>query len=131
MFINSSYHRRYLIGHFLLRAGVSFSFLYPPIGILSDPSGWVQYFPVFLQNLPIGLTALMYTYAGLELVLSLWIMSGRYPRSSGTIAAILLLLIVFVNLDDFNVVFRNVSLAFTALALSLLPRPRVSVPAAT
>lgn len=113
----------YATGHFLLRVGIAFAFLYPPISALSDPVAWSGYFPPFIQSLPIDIEILLHLFGVLEIAIALWILRARRLRIPSFLAAGLLLAIVVFNFNDFGILFRDVSLAFAALALAFLPEP--------
>ena len=102
----------------LLRVGVAFAFLYPPINALFDPYSWLGYFPTFMHGiLPDAL--LLHGFGAVEVALALWILSGRNIFLPSAAATLMLLAIVLFNLQDFQVVFRDVSLAAMAAALAL------------
>src|SRR3989338_1336982 len=90
----------------LLRAGVAFAFLYPPIDALFDPTSWFAYFPSYIRHLaPEPL--LLHGFGALEVVLALWILSGKkifYPCLAATL---ILVAIVISATADFQVVFRE------------------------
>lgn len=117
----------YRIGHFLVRAGIAFSFLYPPFAALTDPIAWSGYFPIFVQSLPLETTLLLHAFGVLEVGIALWLLWGRSIRIPSILAAVLLLSIVLVNLNDLGVLFRDVALALAALALAFLPEPARTV----
>lgn len=107
---------------FLLRLGVAFAFLYPPVNAILDPYAWIGYFPSFLKGLGDEMVFL-HLFGVVEAVIGLWILSGRnvfWPSAAATVA---LLAIVVFNLGDFQVLFRDLSIAAMALALALLHRP--------
>lgn len=114
---------QYLIGHFLLRAGIAFAFLYPPIAALADPLAWAAYFPDFVTRLPVSTTVLLHAFGVVEIIIAVWIMSGRSIRIPAAIATVLLIGIMAANPGDFPVLFRDVTIAFGALALAFMPRP--------
>ncbi len=111
------------IAHLALRAGLAFAFLYPPISALSDPTSWLGYFPHFILALPVSPLILLQAFGGLEVAIALWLLSGWRIRTPATIAALMLLGIVALNLSQFDVLFRDLSIAAIALALVLWPSP--------
>ncbi|MES2225670.1 MAG: DoxX family membrane protein [Patescibacteria group bacterium] len=113
----------YTTGFLLLRLGVAFAFIYPPIAAISDPVSWASYFPRFVSALPIDTTILLHAFGVLEVVLALWILSGKRLRVPAIVMTILLLGIVLFNLSDLSVLFRDVALAFATLSLAFLPTP--------
>jgi uncharacterized membrane protein YphA (DoxX/SURF4 family) len=117
----------------LLRIGLAFAFLYPAIDALFDPASWLGYFPPFvtgafhLISVPLKLSdvVLLHGFGLLEVVLALWVLLGRRVRMPALIMALILFAIVGLNLDpsNFSVLFRDVSIAFAALALAVRRSP--------
>lgn len=100
----------------LLRLAVAFSFAYPPIAALIEPDSWIGYFPAFI---PASIT-LLHVFGAVELILALWIVFGRRITIPALLAAFILLAIVVLNGAQFDVLFRDVSIALAALALALV-----------
>ncbi len=107
----------------LLRAGVAIAFLYPPINALADPNSWIGYFPQFMRGI-VDDTLLLHAFGIVEVALALWILSGWKIWLPSFAAAALLLGIVVFNIPQFQVVFRDLSIALAALALALMHLPR-------
>ena len=105
----------------LLRIGVAFAFLYPPIDALSDPDSWIGYFPAFITSVPLDPMLVLHGFGILEVILALWILSGWRIRIPAITGAVLLLAIVAFNGAQFPILFRDVSIALAALALAWLP----------
>ena len=106
----------------LLRLGVALAFLYPPISALMDPYAWIGYFPSFITALPIDSTLLLHGFGLVEVVIGLWILSGRNIFIPSALATLMLIAIVVFNLSQFQVLFRDVSIAAMSLALALNAR---------
>ncbi len=116
--------RRLPLAELLLRAALAFAFLYPPINALFDPYAWSGYFPTFLLTLAGSHEILLLHFFGIiEAALAVWILFGRNVRIPCTIAAALLIAIVVFNLNQFAVLFRDLSIALIAIALAIAPRP--------
>ena len=108
----------------LLRIGVAFAFIYPPLAALSDPYSWIGYFPKFiLDNAPNDLL-LLHAFGLFEIALAIWILSGKKIFYPSIIAAGMLLGIVVFNWSQMDVLFRDLSLVFMAGALAFLHRPQ-------
>lgn len=105
----------------LLRIGVAFSLLFPPIAALSDPYSWIGYFPGFLVTLAAGQDMLLlHAFGILEVLLALWILFDKRIVIPSALTAIMLLAIVAFNLPLFDTLFRDISIAFMAGALLVL-----------
>jgi hypothetical protein len=107
----------------LLRVGLAFAFLYPPLNALFDPYSWLGYFPQFLLTFghSIGLSDLvmLHGFGVVEVVIALWVLSGWRIMAPALLACAMLLAIVIFNWPQFPVLFRDLSIAATALALAV------------
>ncbi len=108
-----------------LRVGAALAFLYPPFNALYDPNSWVGYFPPFVPHE----LWVLHAFGVVEVVIGLWILSGYKIFWPSLAATAILLCIVAFNLPQFQVLFRDLSVAALTLALALInrPRPKVSV----
>jgi len=102
----------------ILRAGVAFAFLYPPIAALSDPSSWIGYFPSFMRGI-VPDPVLLHGFGALEVLIALWLLSGWRVLWPASLAAVMLAAIVLFNFSQLDIVFRDVSIAAAALALAV------------
>lgn len=105
----------------VLRIGAAFAFLYPPYAAFVDPLSWVGYFPSFIRSLPVNELVLLQGFGVIEAVLALWVLIGHRIRIPAVVMTVILAAIVAVNLSQFEVVFRDLSIACLTLALALSP----------
>lgn len=105
----------------ILRVALALSLLYPAIVGFINPLNWIGYFPSFLLNSSSG-NLFLIVFGIFEIILALWILSGWKIIHSSSIAFVLLILIVLLNLSQFIILFRDVSIALSALALIVLHR---------
>lgn len=105
----------------LLRIGVAFAFLYPPISALFDPYSWLGYFPSWMFGY-VPDEVLLHGFGLLEVAIALWILSGWRIFWPSVAACALLIAIVVIDFYNFEVLFRDVSIACAALALALMSR---------
>ncbi|MDE2071569.1 MAG: hypothetical protein KGI70_02455 [Patescibacteria group bacterium] len=101
----------------ILRAGVAFAFLYPPLNAAVDPSAWVGYLPPWLTLAPPLVE--LHVFGVIEIGIALWILSGWRVVWPAAAAVVALLGIVVLQLSEFQVVFRDLSIAAAAAALAL------------
>lgn len=108
------------MAHLLLRIGVAFAFLYPPFNALSNPDSWIGYFPPFIHGIG-GMSDifLLHVFGVIEVIIALWILSGKYIVIPSVLASVILLSIVGFNYFNFEVLFRDVSIAAASLALAV------------
>ena len=104
-----------------VRVGVAFAFLYPPFDALANPDSWIGYFPHVMRGFVPDLV-LLHGFGLLEVVIALWLLSGIKIFWPALAATVLLLAIVFFNYQDFEVVFRDLSIAAASLALAIEAR---------
>ena len=116
------------ISDLVLRIGVAFAFLFPAINALSDPYSWLGYFPKFMQGVVPDLV-LLHTFGAVEVVIALWILSGKRIFWPSSIATLMLLAIVFFDSDNFQILFRDLSIAAMTLALAIKNAPMRKNPA--
>lgn len=109
----------------LLRVAVAFALLFPALNAFFDPYAWIGYFPSFLTGIVPDLV-LLHTFGVIEIILALWILSGQRIFIPSLLVTVLLVAIVLVNAPDFQVLFRDVPIALSALVLVILNRPHYS-----
>lgn len=107
---------------FILRAGLAFAFIYPPINALFDPDAWIGYFPQFTRGFVDDLV-LLHTFGTLEVVIALWLLSGRHVFWPAAAAFLMLVSIVALDFSEFQIVFRDLSIAAIALYLCMKNYP--------
>lgn len=107
----------------LLRISVAFAFLYPPFNALSQPEAWVGYLPPFVGSMMDPVLAL-HIFGIVEVGIALWILSGKRIWLPSLTAAVLLVGIVVFNMPEFQVLFRDLSLAAAALVLAITRWPK-------
>lgn len=117
----------------LLRVGVALAFVYPPLSALASPDSWVGYIPQFLLNSGIPSTVLLHGFGILEVAIALWILSGWHIEWPATAAALILAAIVAFNPAQFEILFRDVSIALACLALAddAWSKRKIAAPAAS
>ena len=102
----------------LLRIAAAIAFIYPPLDALSNPDSWVGYFPQFLLASGIPSGVLLHGFGVIEIVIAVWILSGWHIEWPATVAAFMLAGIVAFNSSQFEVLFRDISIALACLALA-------------
>lgn len=109
--------------YLLLRVGAALAFLYPPLSaFFGDPYTWFGYFPAFTRGYLPDLV-LLHLFGLVELILGLWLLSGIKIFWPSVAATVLLVGIVVFNLPQFDIVFRDLSIACLTLSLALMQQP--------
>lgn len=105
-----------------LRLALAFSFLYPAYGFWKHPVDWIGYVPSFVKGVGIPEATLFLLLTVFHTVLALWLLSGWRTFISSILAALFLFGVVYFNLNQLDILFRDISLALAALALALQSR---------
>lgn len=103
----------------LLQLALAFALLYAAISGFLNPDSWVGYYPGFVRNF-IDPYLLLIAGEIVQILIALWILSGRKIFIPSAITGLFLLGIVAFNLNQMEVLFRDISLALAAFALSAL-----------
>ena len=104
------------IAPLLLRIGLATVFLYACISSLKNPQDWVGYLPQFAKDI-VSADILLKVFSVYELLLALWLLSGKYIKYAGALSALTLTGIVVSNFSLFAMTFRDIALIFASLAL--------------
>ena len=107
---------------FLLRFGVAFVFLYASISAFINPIPWLAYFPDFMRDWKID-DILLITWGGAELIIGLWILSGKKIFLPSIAAAGLMFGIFITDFHTMNIIFRNVCILCTSISLAIISNP--------
>lgn len=102
---------------FFLRVGLAYVFLFVAIVSFVNPSTYLFYVPKFVSEI-IPANYFLSIYGVFEVILGLWLLSGKKSFYAALVAAALLFLITALNLAELGVLFRNVAIFFSALALA-------------
>lgn len=113
---------REAIADLVLRIGLAFAFLYPPINALVDSNAWIGYFPQFTRGI-VDDALLLHAFGVVEVVIALWVLWGKYIFYPAAAALLMLVGIVVFNLSEFQVTFRDLSIAAIALYLCVRHYP--------
>ena len=106
----------------LLRLALAFAFLYPAYGFWANPNDWVGYIPSFVKEFGLSQDVLLWALLGVHVIVALWLLSGWRVFIPSFGAAVFLILVVYFNIKQLDVLFRDISLALAALALAFSNR---------
>lgn len=117
----------------LLRIGVAFAFAYPAISAFVTPLAWVGFLPAFARDLAGSGNEriLLHLFGAIELALALWLLSGKRVFIPSAASALILGAVVSLNVNQMDVVFRDLPILLMALILALESRPRASARSGT
>ncbi len=102
----------------VLRIGLAFAFAYPAIAAYFAPLNWIGYFPQFMKGF-LSDPILLHTFGISEIVLAVWILSGKKLFIPSALASLYLLGIVVFNINSMDIVFRDISILAMSVALAV------------
>lgn len=103
---------------FVLRLSIASVFLYASVAATLQPDNWIGYLPQFTRSfIPASLLLLGFSFY--QVTLSLWLLSGWKTFYAASLAAITLLVIIFVNLGQVDILFRDFAIFLAAIALAI------------
>lgn len=105
-----------------LRLGTALALLFPAIDAFLNPYSWVAYVPQLFGGIVPDMV-MLHTFGIIEIVLGVWILSGRRIFWPSVAATVLILLVVLFNLGDFEVLYRDLAIAAMTFALAIAHRP--------
>ena len=103
------------IASLLLRIGLAAVLIYAGISQFMTPSDWVGYLPHFLTN-HVSSQLLLHIFSVYELIMAVWLLSGKYLKCSAALAAATFTGIILTNLAVLTITFRDIAMVFAALA---------------
>ena len=107
----------------LLRLSIASVFLYAAVAATLQPYNWVGFIPqIFYKIAPASTLLLGFSFY--QLVLGVWILSGKKAFYSSLLAAATLLGIITANFGDIDILFRDFAIFFASLALTFDSRSK-------
>ena len=109
---------KYLVS-FFLRLGIAAVFLYAAIASFLTPNNWIGFLPQWLKN-TIPATILLFAFSVYEIILSLWLISGKKIFYASILSSLTLFLIIITNITELDILFRDIAILFSAISLIIL-----------
>ncbi len=106
------------LASFLLRCAIASVFVYAAVASFLTPDNWIGFFPIFLRHLFLQ-NILLGGFSVYELVLALWLLSGKYTFFAAIFSALTLSGVVIFNLDQLDIVFRDFAIILAAASLAV------------
>lgn len=107
----------------ILRCGLAFAFLFPAADAFFNPTAWLGYFPGFLRGVVPDIV-LLHAFGAVEIILALWLLSGWRVFYPAVLMTLMLLSIAVFLSYDFEILFRDLSIAAIGMALAIKHYPR-------
>ena len=108
---------------YVLRIGIAFAFLYPPIAAFLDPAGWIWFVPSFIEVL-LPRELFLQLFGVFEILVALGVLFMKNPTTPAVFAALTLCAIIILDWSAFDIVFRDIPILLSAIALILFERER-------
>ncbi len=116
--MSSKIDTKYLIS-FFLRLGISIVFFYAAVASFLNPNNWIGFLPQWMRNIfPAEL--LLFAFSFYELILGTWLISGKKIFYAAILSSLTLFLIITSNISELDVLFRDIAILSSAVALILL-----------
>lgn len=109
--------------NFFLRFGIALIFLYAAISSFLNPSSWIGFVPGFIQNIIPGMVFLK-IYSIFQIGLSFWLFSGKKTFYAAILSALTVLGIIVFNIGAFDIIFRDVAIFFSCIALAFMSKEK-------
>ena len=106
----------------VLRVGVAFAFIYAAVAGFVDPDSWMGYFPDFVRVVPE--TTLITLWGILQIILALWIISGKKIFIPSVAASLSLAGLILENLGAMDIIFRDVTILAATISLAIQNIPQ-------
>ena len=119
IFTDTAFYTRVRLARIFLRSGLAFVFLYAALEMSYSPENFLKYVPDVMERIIPPLYFLP-AFAVSEVALAAFLFSGVKERYAAYAAFGFITGITFFNIGHFSVLFRNVAIAFGALALAAL-----------
>ncbi len=104
---------------FCLRIGLATVFLYAGISALLNPMAWVGFIPMWIRGIIPG-NIFLPIHAVLDIIIGLWLVVGKKLFYASAVAGLALLSIVIFNFGALDIIFRDIAILFSAVALMIL-----------
>lgn len=105
----------------LLRIGLAAVLLYAIIGSTLNPDAWIGFIPAFATHF-ISAALSLKLFAFFQLLLVMWLLSGKALFYASVVTALTMLGIIVMNFEAFDTTFRDIAIFFAALALARLSK---------
>ncbi|MBS3149775.1 DoxX family membrane protein [Candidatus Woesearchaeota archaeon] len=111
------------LASFFLRVGLGTVFLYAAIASLLSPGSWSVFIPDTV-NYILKDNIFLTIFSISEIVLSLWLFSGKKTYIASIVASVTIILIIIFNIESLDLIFRDIAILASALALMSLSKEK-------
>jgi len=104
---------------FFLRVGLAVVFLYAAAASLLDPNSWIGFLPDWARSNS-SERVFLSLFSIYEIILALLLLWGKWVRLFAILSLITIIAIIIQNVHSLDIIFRDVSILFSCLALIAL-----------
>ena len=113
--------KKNLLISFLLRSGLAIAFFYAGISSFLNPTSWIGFVPNFV-GLIIPKEIFLIIFSGYQILLGIGLLFDYKTFALSILSSATLFLILFGNIMNLEILFRDIAILFMALALATLSR---------
>ena len=106
---------------FLLRVGLAIAFFYAGISSFLNPTSWIGFVPNFIE-LIISKEIFLMLFSTYQVLLGVGLLSDYKTFTLSILSSATLFLILFGNIMNLEILFRDIAILFMALALIALEK---------
>lgn len=106
---------------FILRVGLAVVFFYAAVAAFLDPLSWIGFIPLWMRNI-IPESIFLAAFSIYQLVLGLWLLSNKRIYYAAFLSVITMLAIIFFDIGALDIVFRDITILLSAIALAVLAK---------
>lgn len=114
------------IAWLIVRLGVAFCFIYAAVAGYLDPESWIGWFPKFMRDM-IPELILLKIWGVYEFITGVWILSGKKIFIPSVLASLSLAGLILANFSAMDVIFRDVTILFSTIALAVESFPNKTI----
>ncbi len=110
-------NRKEILISFLLRTGLAIAFFYAGISSFLNSADWIGFVPNFI-GLIIPKEIFLIIFSAYQILLGVGLLSDYKTFAFSILSSITLFFILFVNIMNLELLFRDIAILFMALALA-------------
>jgi len=115
---------KYILISFLLRVGLAITFFYAGISSFLSSTNWIGFVPNFI-GLIISKEIFLMIFSGYQIILGIGLLFDYKTFALSILSSATLFLILFVNIINLEILFRDIAILFMALALISLSYKKI------
>ncbi len=113
---NLKINKKEFLISFLLRSGLAIAFFYAGISSFLNPTNWIGFVPNFIGAI-ISKEIFLMIFSAYQVFLGIGLLFDYKTFTLSILSSITLFFILFVNIMNLEILFRDIAILFMALAL--------------